>query len=119
MADPKRTLFIFRQPPYKGTLARDGLEMALAMGALGQPCEILFLNQGVLQLRVEEPPVGMKNHSAMLAALPMYDIQNCWVTSEALAAQGLAGAELAVECKSVAMAKLDEFYARFDHRISF
>ena len=119
MTNLKRTLFVFRQAPYTGTLAREGLEMALAMGALGQPGGILFLDDGVTQLQDQPPPSGMKNHTAMLKALPLYDVESCWVATASLSAHNLDQADLAIACETIHPHQLDELYAQFDHRIIF
>lgn len=43
-------LFILRQSPYHGSLAREALDMALAFAAFDENVQLLFLDDGVFSI---------------------------------------------------------------------
>ncbi len=83
-------LFVIRTSPYQHTLAREAVDALLGSAALGVAVSVLFSGDGVLHwLSGQSPPGGQKNLSAMLKALPLYDIDEVYVDGDALAARGL------------------------------
>lgn len=79
-------LIVLRHSPYGGSLARSGLDIALAAGAFEQPVCVLFCGAGVLQLAPGQDggAIGRKTHAKQLAALPLYDIDQCYADAQAL-----------------------------------
>lgn len=92
----KRILLVCRSAPYGSSLARESLELALAAAAIGARVSMLFLDEGVTQLVQQQKPeaIGRKNHSAMLSALPLYDIDSVFVERDSLTKRGINLAEL-------------------------
>ncbi|MGS2722450.1 sulfurtransferase complex subunit TusC [Porticoccus sp. GXU_MW_L64] len=84
-------LFVLRTAPYGSSLAREGLEAALAAASLGQSVSVLFMDDGVFQLVNDQQPahIGQKNNGAMAAALPIYDIEQRYVDAHSLNARNL------------------------------
>ena len=78
-------LVIVRHSPYGSSLARTGLDTALATAAFGQSVALLFLGDGVLQLLPEQDSTAIKqrNVGKLLASLPLYDIESVFVDAEA------------------------------------
>jgi tRNA 2-thiouridine synthesizing protein C len=78
-------LVIVRHSPYSSSLARSGLDTALATAAFGQAVVLLFLGDGVLQLLPEQDSsaIEQRNVSKLLASLPLYDIESVFVDVEA------------------------------------
>ena len=87
----KHILLVFRHAPYGNAIAREGLEAALACGAMGVKASVLYMNDGVWQLLAEQEsqPINMKNHAAMSSALPLYDIDKLWIDSDSLRHRGI------------------------------
>ena len=83
-ASDKTLLVIIRHSPYGSSLARSGLDTALAMAAFGQPVALLFLGDGVLQLlpAQDSKAIGRRNVGKLLASLPLYDIESVFVDAE-------------------------------------
>jgi tRNA 2-thiouridine synthesizing protein C len=108
-ASGKQLLFVFRHAPYGSTLAREGLEAALAAGAYGQQPSVLFLDDGVWQLLADQngQPLSAKTHQAMLGALPLYDVDHLYVDAPSLCARGIEPStlNLAVTCLDAAGVK--------------
>ena len=83
-ATEKTLLVIVRHSPYGSSLARSGLDTALAVAAFGQPVALLFLGDGVLQLlpAQDSKTIGRRNIGKLLASLPLYDIESVFVDAE-------------------------------------
>ena len=83
----KKILFIFRQSPYSGNLAREALDVAFAAGIFNQQVSVLFMDDGVWQLLPDQQSslIGVKQQYAMLTALPLYDIEHVYVDAVSLA----------------------------------
>jgi tRNA 2-thiouridine synthesizing protein C len=82
--DSDNLLLIFRQSPYGTALAREGLEVALAMSAMGIKTSVLFINDGVWQLTEHQNSrkIQRKNHFAMASALPIYGVKELFVDKQ-------------------------------------
>jgi tRNA 2-thiouridine synthesizing protein C len=92
----KNILLVFRHAPYGNALAREGLEAALACGAMGAKTSVLYINEGVWQL--VEPQnssaIDCKNQAAMASALPLYDVDAIWVDEDSLKQRNLTSADI-------------------------
>lgn len=74
-----KILVRFTQPPYANSESANGLDFALAATNYGHEVMVLFENKGVLQLLQSSSLKSVKNHSKRLAALPFFDIEECYV----------------------------------------
>lgn len=86
MASP---LFIFTQSPSASDHAREGIEALLACAAFDMQPEVLFLNQGVLQLFPTEDIKGTKNLNKMISAFEIYGVQNIYADKKSINYFGL------------------------------
>lgn len=114
-------LFILRSAPYGTTLAREGLEAALAAAALGQKVSVLFMDDGVFQLLKDQQPghIGQKNSGAMVAALPMYDIEHCFAEHSSLTARHLNPSEIDPGIQVIDTQSVQQVMASHKHIVSF
>ena len=89
-------LLVFRHAPYGNALAREGLEAALACGAMGAKTSVLYINEGVWQLLEPQnsAAIDCKNQAAMASALPLYDVDNIWVDEDSLKQRNLSSADI-------------------------
>ena len=96
---PPELLFVFRHSPYGNSLGREGLEAALAAGAFDQNMAILFLDDGVWQLKNQQNPSNgvRKNHQKMAAALPLFGVDALYVDIESLNTRHIQRSELCVD----------------------
>lgn len=96
MTTKKRVLIINRRPPCGHSSARDALDVALTCGVFELEVSLLFVDDGVLQLINHQQPqaIGQKSLSAVLSALPMYDIEQIYACSSSLSRYGLAPSSL-------------------------
>lgn len=100
---PKSLLIISRQSPWSGTSAREALDIALAGGAFDLPLGMLFLDDGVLQLRPDQSPnqLQQKDLTANLQALEMFGVEDLYACATSLAERGMSPSELGIEALQV------------------
>ncbi len=81
---------------------------------------MLFLDDGVFQLLGEQQPtqVQQKNLGANLQALPMFGVDELFVSSSDLAARGLSESSLALPAQPLGDAELSALVDRFDQVIT-
>lgn len=117
----KRILLVCRIAPYGNSLARESLETALAAGSIGAKVSMLFLDEGVWQLVQQQKPeaIGRKNHSAMLSALPLYDIETILVDRDSLTKRCINPAELGDIVQLIDTPQAKEIMADHDVILSF
>ena len=87
----KKFLYINRRAPHGSNYAQEGLEVALIGAAFDQDVAMLYLDDGVFQLKQGQDTgdIGSKNFSSTYRALGDYDVQKVYVERESLAKRGL------------------------------
>ena len=97
----KRFLFVNRKAPYGTIYALEALEVVLISAAFDQDVSLVFLDDGVYQLKKgqQTKAVGMKNFSPTYRALEGYDIEKLYVEKESLERRGLTADDLVVPVK--------------------
>lgn len=95
-SEGKDILLVFRHAPYGNALAREGLEAALACGAMGAKTSVLYINEGVWQLLEPQNSnaIDCKNQAAMASALLLYDVDTIWVDEDSLKQRNLTSADI-------------------------
>ena len=119
--DPKRILIICRKAPYGNSLAREALDIALATSVFEQTLALLFMGDGVWQLMSDQDSMGIpsKNHSKQLSALPLYDVNEVYIDSDALVQRHLAADTLILPTKPLTTKEIGQFIDSFDTVLSF
>lgn len=84
----------FTQPPYSGSDAEDGLDFVLAATNYGHDVAVLFTGDGVYQLHVEQTPSFAKNHAKRLKMMPLYDIEDVYISKPCLESRHLSSDNL-------------------------
>ncbi len=94
----KSVLILNRTSPYGSSKPREALDIALTCSIFEMPVSLLFLDDGVLQLVKNQKPeaLGQKNLESILSSLPMYDIENLYVSEEALLIHALTEEDLSL-----------------------
>ena len=117
----KRLLIVIRHSPYGSSLARTGLEAALAAAVFEQPLTVLFLGDGVLHLVAEQDTsaAGMKNSFKLLSSFALYDIDKVHADAEALARYGIDVSELPLSVSRADTATLQSLIVAQDHILEF
>ncbi len=100
----KKIIYVNRRAPHGTVYALESLETVLIGAAFDQDVTMLFLDDGVFQLKKDQAPEALefKNFSKTYRALEMYDVEKLFVEQESLAERGLAQDDLVVDVELVA-----------------
>lgn len=100
----KKFMYVNRRAPHGSIYAQESLEVVLVGAAFEQDVSIVFLDDGVFQIRKDQDTgdIETKNFSKTFRALEMYDVEKLYVEAESLEARGMTVDDLnvAVEVKS-------------------
>ena len=117
----KRILIICRKAPYGNSLAREALDIALAASVFEQSLAILFLGDGVWQLLKNQnsEAIDAKNHSNLLSAFPLYDINELYVDETAMDERQLTHEQLVLPVNALNQDSIASFVDSYDVILSF
>ncbi|WP_043311331.1 sulfurtransferase complex subunit TusC [Pseudomonas sp. ML96] len=116
----KSMLIISRQAPWAGPGAREALDIVLAGGAFDLPLGLLFLDDGVFQLVAGQQASALqqKDLTANLQALPLFGVEELFVSARSLAERGLGDSQLALPAEKLDDAALTQLLDRFDQVVT-
>ena len=116
----KRFMFVNRKAPYGTVYALESLETVLISAAFDQDVSVVFLDDGVFQLKKGQDTacINMKNFSPTFRALDGYDVEKLYVEKESLEARGLTEDDLVVDVEILSTEELREIMAAQDVVIS-
>ena len=122
MATKKTFLFVLQQAPHGSFLPRDALDVILAYSAFVETASILFLGDGVLQLKTGQNPaaVGYSNFTRSYNAMDLFDIDTLYVEQPALQERQLSRDDLMGEHLTLLSAiEVHSLMAKHDMVLSF
>ena len=116
----KRFMYVNRRAPYGTIYALECLEVVLVAAAYDQDVSVVFLDDGVCQLKKSQDTtgIGMKNFSKTYRVLADYDVEKIYVEKESLDARGLTVADLVIPVEVLAADDLRDIMAQQDVVIS-
>ena len=116
----KRFMYVNRRAPYGTIYALECLEVVLVAAAFDQDVSVVFMDDGVCQLKKNQDTtgIGMKNFSKTYGALDDYDVEKIYVEKESLVARGLTADDLVIPVEVLAADDLREVMAQQDVVIS-
>jgi len=117
----KKFAFVNRKAPYGTIYALESLEVVLISAAFDQDVSLLFLDDGVYQLKKGQATkaIDVKNFSPTYRALEGYDIEKLYVERESLEARGLTEDDLVVPVELVSAAEMAAIMEDQDVVLSF
>ncbi|MGI9303585.1 MAG: sulfurtransferase complex subunit TusC [Gammaproteobacteria bacterium] len=117
----KKFMYINRRPPYGTIYALEGLEVALIGAAFDQDVSMVFVDDGVYQLKKEQDTAatGMKNFSPIYRALETYDVEKLYVERESMEARGLSVDDFVVPVEVLSAETLADLIAEQDVILNF
>jgi tRNA 2-thiouridine synthesizing protein C len=117
----KKFMFVNRKAPYGTIYALESLEVVLITAAFDQDVSLVFLDDGVYQLKKGQQTKGIdnKNFSPAYRALEGYDIEKLYVEKESMEARGLSEADLLVDVTILSRAEMGELMNTQDVVLSF
>ena len=118
---PKKFMFVNRTAPYGTVYALESLEVVLISAAFDQDVSLVFVEDGVFQLKKGQQTKGIetKNFSPTYRALEGYDVEKLYVERESLAARGLAEDDLVVDVTVLSSTELGKLMDEQDVVLSF
>jgi tRNA 2-thiouridine synthesizing protein C len=116
----KRFMYVNRRPPHGTIYALECLEVVLITAAFEQLESLVFIDDGVYQLKKDQDTtgIGTKNFSKTYRALDDYDVERIYVEKESLVARGLTADDLIIQPEIVTTDELREIMAQQDVVIS-
>ncbi len=117
----KKFMYVNRRAPYGTVYALESLEVVLIGAAFDQDVSLLFMDDGVFQLKKDQATeeIGMKNFSRTYRALEMYDVEKLFVSQESMDERGLTADDLLVDVEVMSNAALAELMDDQDVIFSF
>ena len=121
MSEQKKFMFVNRKAPYGTIYALESLEVVLITAAFDQDVSLVFLDDGVYQLKrgMQTKGIETKNFSPTYRALDGYDVEKLYVEAESLAARGLAESDLLVDVTVLSSQELGALMDEQDVVLSF
>ena len=112
----KKFMFVNRKAPYGTVYALESLETVLISAAFDQDVSVVFVDDGVFQLKKGQNTTGinMKNFSPTFRALEGYDVEKLYVERESLEARGLTEDDLVVDVEILGTEELSKIMAAQD-----
>ena len=117
----KKFLYVNRRQPHGTVYALESLETVLIGAAFDQDVSVLFVDDGVYQLKKEQNPdtIDVKNFSKTFRALEMYDVEKLFVETESLEERGLGVDDLLVDVELIPASKVKDLIDQHDVILSF
>lgn len=121
MSDIKKFMFVNRKAPHGTIYALESLEVVLITAAFDQDVSLVFLDDGVYQLKKGQQTKGIetKNFSTTFRALDGYDIEKLYVEKESMEARGLSEDDLLVDVTVLTSKEMGALMEQQDVVLSF
>lgn len=117
----KKFMYLNRKAPYGTIYALESLEVVLIGAAFEQDVSLVFMDDGVYQLKKEQDTTAteMKNFSKTYRALEMYDVEKLYVEKESMEARGLTEDDLVVDVEVMTSEQIKDLMEDQDVLLSF
>jgi tRNA 2-thiouridine synthesizing protein C len=121
MGEQKKFMFVNRKAPYGTVYALESLEVVLITAAFDQDVSLVFMDDGVYQLKrgMQTKGIETKNFSPAYRALESYDIEKLYVERESMVSRGLEKDDLVVDVTVLGREELGRLMAGQDVVLSF
>lgn len=112
----KRYLFVMRQLPHNSSRVQETLDQLLTTAAFDQSVSLLFMDDGVFQLKSDQNSefMTMRNTAAMFLSLELYGITQVYVEIESLTTRGLAQDDLIMPVQALSRSVVHDFIQQHD-----
>lgn len=116
----KRFLYVNRKAPYGTVYALESLEVILVAAAFDQDVSVVFMDDGVFQLKKNQntSDIGIKNFSNAYRALADYEVDKIYVDHNSMLARGLNTDDLIIPVQLVSTDQLQNIMQQQDVVIS-
>lgn len=95
----KKIMFVMQRPPHGTIYPYEGLEFILISGAYDQDLSLVFLGDGIYNLKKDQDMsgVGIKGFVKTYRSLEGYDIEKIYVDEDSMKERGLSPDDLVVD----------------------
>ncbi len=102
--------------PHNGSQLQEKLDIILTAAAFEQQLALLFLDEGVFQLKNGQQPKkqGLKDTSLIFNALEVYDVQELYIEIESLQERGINSRGLSLPVKPLYRKEVNSFMKKYD-----
>lgn len=106
--------------PHSGIFLQEKLDVILTSAAFDQYVALLFLDDGVFQLKTGQQPEkqGLKDTASIYNALEIYDVNELYTEVESLQERGLKPVDLSLPVKEFYRKDINSLMQQFDVVIS-
>ena len=117
----KKFMYVNRKAPYGTVYALEGLEVVLITAAFDQDVCLVFVDDGVFQIKKDQETTGinMKNFSPTYRALEGYDVEKIYAEKESLESRGLSENDLVIPVEILSSAEISELMDAQDVIVTF
>lgn len=117
----KKFMYVNRRAPHGTIYAQESLEVVLIGAAFEQDVSIVFLDDGVYQIRKDQDTsaIGTKNFTKTFRALDMYDVEKLYVEKESMEARGMTVDDLNVPVEMKTSEEIGRLMEEQDVILSF
>ena len=117
----KKFMYVNRKAPYGTVYALEGLEVVLITAAFDQDVSMVFVDDGVFQIKKDQETSGvnMKNFSPTYRALEGYEVEKVYAEKESLEARGMKEEDLVIPVEILNSDEIAELMDSQDVIVSF
>ena len=117
----KKFMYVNRKAPYGTVYALEGLEVVLITAAFDQDVSMVFIDDGVFQIKKDQETSGinMKNFSPTYRALEGYEVEKVYAEKESLVARGMDEDDLVIPVEILTASEIAELMDAQDVIVSF
>ncbi len=121
MSAVKKFMFVNRKAPHGTVYALESLEVVLITAAFDQDVSLVFVDDGVYQLKrgMQTKGIETKNFSPTYRALEGYDVEKLYVERESMQARGLTEGDLVVDVTVLGSQEMAALMQQQDVVLSF
>ena len=103
-------------PPYNGIQLQEKLDVILTTAAFDQKVALLFLDDGVFQLKKGQEPgkKGFQDTLSVFGVMEMYDINDIYIETESMEDRGLKESDLGLALTKISRGNVGDLMKLYD-----
>lgn len=112
----KKILFIMRSMPHSGVQIQETLDVILTAAAFEQQVALLFLDDGIFQLKRGQQPHkhSLKDTASIFYALEIYDVKEFYTEIESIQERGLTIGDLSLAVQPLNRNDINTLMQQYD-----
>ncbi len=116
----QKLMLVFTSAPYSNSNGQEALDVALIGAAFEQDVSLLFLHDGVFQIKAgQQTSAGIKQTTKAFAAVNDFGIDDVYVHDLSLIARGLNTEDMMVDVKEIDTKAISSLLNQHDRVLTF